>query len=268
MRRMLPVLRRMMCNTVYDSQSGMRVQLSASRLALHELVAAADGDDVLSTELLAAGLATVQRPVPAHAALASDAVVEVLPSALLAGDDAAATASQGGATVSISLPCDDIDRAIELGESAAAACVAANAACRVNLIGAFNADLYDVQHVAAKVCDAGAAHIVLVDDGEAGPLNEFDVESLIEALIWVDLVGTPMKLRIGVRGVAGGEGVELAKLAVQLGVTRIDVCAAGNAAPKTADVVAALDALAAEGEHDVLPHGVDADALSAAARLL
>ena len=256
-----------MCSTVYDSQSGMQVQLSASRLALHELVAAADGDDALSSALLHAGLASVQSLAPA-AALSSDAVVEVLPSAFSAGDDAVAAASQGGATVSISLPCDDIDRAIELGESAAAACIGANASCRVNLMGAFNADPYDVQHVAAKVCDAGAAEIVLVDDGEAGPLNKFDVESLIEALIWVDVVGTPMKLRIGVRGVAGDEGVKLAELAVLLGVTRIDVCAAGNAAPKTADVIAALDALAAEGEHDVLPHGVDAEALSAAERLL
>ena len=275
-------VRRALCTTAYDSQSGMRIQTSASRVALHDLVAASSTNihPQIFERLRAAGLSSLQQQAPPLGDIVQlkDGWVTSVPATATAAEITALTAS-GAGTVSFDLPFNaaaDLERSIADGVRIAQALHGVQ--CRVNLIGAFAADEFELQHAAAKLCDAGADHLVLVDDGTCADLQpsassddvEYRCEVVLEALNWVDVVGTPMRLRLGVRGVPSETGDPLqpsvTRECLKLGFTKVDADLGGVLGPRTTHILAMIDEVNAEGEH--LPHEVDAAVVADAAREL
>jgi hypothetical protein len=156
--------------------------------------------------------------------------------------------ARAAGAVGVRYDCAVDDRGAALDVAAAAA--AAGLSCDVGFADA----AADVDHVSAELvvgelCDAGA-RALLFPVGDDDLDDDDDLRELFSVLGGVDVVGAPVRQRLGFSATAT-DVAALVELAESLEVTQFDASATGAARPATAALLAALGA----------PHGVDVDAL-------
>lgn len=100
-------------------------------------------------------------------------------------------------------------------------------------------DLYAVQLGAAELGDAGA-HSILVPVGT--DMTKEELRDLTDLACEVDLLGVPMRSRLGLRlTMPGHDALELARVAHQeLNLLHFYTCLAGKQAPRPSDLLQAL----------------------------
>lgn len=98
---------------------------------------------------------------------------------------------------------------------------------------AFSVDKYTLQTVAANMCDAGCSQVILTDNESVlRGLDEYDLVEALEAVLWNDVVGEPMSMRLGLRLTSTGENWEMHIVAaLKLNVKQFDVSLDGEGAP-------------------------------------
>ena len=155
--------------------------------------------------------------------------------------------ARAAGAVGVRYDCAVDDRGAALDVAAAAA---AGLSCDVGFADA----AADVDHVSAELvvgelCDAGA-RALLFPVGDDDLDDDDDLRELFSVLGGVDVVGAPVRQRLGFSATAT-DVAALVELAESLAVTQFDASATGARRPATAALLAALGA----------PHGVDVDAL-------
>ncbi len=70
--------------------------------------------------------------------------------------------------------------------------------CYIN--NAFSCDVYCLQSLAGALCDAGCDKLVLTDSAaNMGQLGEYEIVEAIESVLYNDVVGEPMSMRLGLK---------------------------------------------------------------------
>lgn len=86
------------------------------------------------------------------------------------------------------------------------------------------ADAMDVGLVAANLIDSGFVDVVVACDDASAPSDPYDIEEVVEQLLWLDVEGETMLERTGFRAAPGVEGLEaVERLASAFKITRFDV---------------------------------------------
>ena len=102
--------------------------------------------------------------------------------------------------------------------------------------------------MAGSLVGSGFVDLVCVCDDPAEPSDPYDIEEVVEQLLWLDVEGETMLERVGFRGAAGEVGLEaVERLARALKITRFDVVGVDEL-PK---VLAALESIEEAPRHQV-----------------
>lgn len=110
---------------------------------------------------------------------------------------------------------------------------------RVLLAPALCEDPHDVQLLAANLGDAGAETILLSVD--AARLANDDLREMVDMACEVDLLGVPMRARLGLSIKPGASALGLASFAhSQCELLHFGTCLAGKAAPRPSELLQAL----------------------------
>ncbi|KAF0686877.1 Aste57867_21351 [Aphanomyces stellatus] len=113
---------------------------------------------------------------------------------------------------------------------------------KATLKNAFASSDVTIQLAGSLLADAGAS-IITLDDVE-DLADEDTLLEAYEALTWCDVVGLPMKQRVGFRPASDATFLEelLNQAAVELEIKHFDVCVYGKEGPAAEDLVGVLDA--------------------------
>ncbi|OQR99777.1 hypothetical protein THRCLA_21790 [Thraustotheca clavata] len=197
----------------YDSQSGQHVEYT-NAIQIHAL-----GDENSPTIEGLASL-TIPSAIKMH---------ELLPKNILVSSED----TSHGFNIALDVSCT-ADRATWdaiIAKSAKA--VELKKQVKITLLDALDASPYDVQLLGSLLADAGVNILTL----STGISTDTDaLEEVYEALTWSDVVGLPMKQRVGLR-TAPEEAQELLEFAATtLEIKHYDVCFKGNLAPTPAEL--------------------------------
>ncbi|KDO17396.1 hypothetical protein SPRG_17120 [Saprolegnia parasitica CBS 223.65] len=204
----------------YDSQSGQHVRYSDA-IQVHGLQLPAPGVKGLASVTL-----TTPIDVPAAVATHMYLTSNVAPHALALGVSCAASRREWDDAIAIAAAVTSLARPV-----------------KVTLLDPFAGNPYDVQLLGSLLADAGVTVLTL----NTGSENDSDLlEEVFEALTWSDVVGLPMKQRIGLRSLDS----DLVSFAAgSLAIKHYDVCFDGADAMTPAGLT---DVLADAG----LPHSL------------
>jgi hypothetical protein len=100
------------------------------------------------------------------------------------------------------------------------------------IIDAFSVDVHTLQTVTANMCDAGCSRVILTDTSAAmAAVDDYDLTETVEAVLWNDVVGEPMSMRVGLRATSSDNWETLVEAALDLNVKHYDVSECGEGAP-------------------------------------
>lgn len=127
---------------------------------------------------------------------------------------------------------------------------------RCTILDAFSSPSTLVQTVAAKLCDAGCTHLILAEESTSKNKDSMekrrtsspaqvdvdpdDVREAVEAVLWSDVVGTPMSERVGLRPGCTDWRDQVAE-ALALNLKHFDASLDGVAAPLWEELVEEFD---------------------------
>lgn len=211
---------RRLCTTFYDSQSGRTVTVP-SGVQCHVSLSA---------------VATNRRPSALAHLVRDGSPVKGIASVLTAAASSAAGVAEA-AQSGHSEVCIEV-RDLADGVSAVKAALELSLRPRVVLTAALSADPYDVQLNTAELGDAGAEAIFLTVS------HDHDLDALREAAdlaCEIDLLGVPMRSRLGLRVAPGASTASLLNFAHdELQVLHYWSCLAGEGALVPSELLAAL----------------------------
>lgn len=116
--------------------------------------------------------------------------------------------------------------------------------------GGYTPDIYDVQSWVAELADAGCEAIVLGVEPDG---DEDDIEEVITLCKELDVLGVPMRYRLGLRfdrSVDDSLLLGMCEQALDSGVMRFDTCARGHAAVLPSLLLAALGGAGGDQSND------------------
>ena len=141
---------------------------------------------------------------------------------------------------------------------------------RCTIIDAFSSPSSLVQTVSAKLCDAGCTQLILAESNHRdcdnpskatmADVDENDVREVVEAVLWNDVVGTPMSERVGLRASGAStshsdsscaEYQTQIEEALELNVKHFDASLDGVSAPSWNDLITIFDNLGLK--HNLAP---------------
>ena len=210
-RALTTAVRRLCTESFYDSQSGRTVTVPTT-LQLHVGLSTVPSDRVSSA------LQHLLQP---------DRKTPVKGIASVLHDDAVSDSD----FITISDPSVGVEQVKAASES--------ERRPRVLLPPSLCTDLYDLQLHVANLGDAGADAILLSVDGAA--LDNEELRELVDMACEVDLLGVPVRSRLGLAIKPSPNALDLASFAYkELGLLHHVGCLAGKAAPKPSDLLTAL----------------------------
>ena len=133
---------------------------------------------------------------------------------------------------------------------------------RCTIQDTFSVSPHFVQTVSAKLCDAGCTHLILAEEvssdsnsdqndniistSSSDPMASIDpdeVREVVEAVLWNDVVGTPMSERVGLRALGSSDATldtewrDQIEEALELNVKHFDASVDGMRAPSWESLV-------------------------------
>jgi hypothetical protein len=216
--------RALMSGTFYDSQSGRHVTVP-TQVQCHVAVRTLPDDRVSSAlaHLLKGG-----RPVLGIATVTQPSQV--------ANDEAAVRAVAAAGHPSVCVDIESVPDGVAAIRAARDAGLYATAQLHPSLCG----DPHDLQLSSAEVGDAGADAILL---SVAATLDHDELREAADMACEIDLVGAPMRSRLGLCIAPGRSDAEALKLVryahAELGLLHFAACLAGKQAPRPTELLKA-----------------------------
>lgn len=222
---------RHLSNTFHDSQSGLVLNhVARDVVRVHELSLKAITSPAALPTLSRARLASAE--VPAALVQSSCSGVTLVARVACAAD---LRALPRGTSIALAVSPLEVDAGVSLIKAAAQVGLLA----RAELSSAWTLNVFELEDAVARLADAGASVITLVDGAldDAGAADADDVRAAVEAAFGLDVAGDILMSRMSVRGPRA-----TLEAALEAGVTRVDVDVTGVVSCATREALALIAA--------------------------